>query len=325
MRLHLEKERFTEAILITAQEKGILPIYVEKDYWVTYVLWLIFSDVVLSKYTVFKGGTALSKCYDLIQRFSEDIDLTILVEIDDNDNSLKRKIRAISKRVEQELKEIDVVGITNKRGNIRKTVHIYPIIEQAHFGQVRDKIIVEASWLGCFEPYHSISVSSFITEMFYSKGLDEWVIHYNMNRFEVNVLDMRRTFCEKIMSLVRFSFSDTPIEDLKMKIRHIYDLHKLLEVSEISDFLESTDFEKMILKVGKDDVDSYKNDNDWLSNHPKDALLFYDIETTWNQIRNSYLNDFKRLVYGDLPDEISIKESLKIIKERLIKVKWDLR
>ncbi|MHC5310560.1 nucleotidyl transferase AbiEii/AbiGii toxin family protein [Myroides sp. LJL116] len=98
MKLHLDRKRFQEAIAITAQEKGILPIYVEKDYWVTYVLKLIFTDAKLKSYTVFKGGTALSKCFDIIKRFSEDIDLTILVNEGETDNELKRKIRAISKK-----------------------------------------------------------------------------------------------------------------------------------------------------------------------------------------------------------------------------------
>ncbi|KZE76586.1 hypothetical protein AV926_15705 [Myroides marinus] len=324
MKLHLDKDRFKEAILITAQEKGILPIYIEKDYWVTYVLWLIFTDAELSKYTIFKGGTALSKCYDLIERFSEDIDLTVLVEPTDNDNTLKKKIRTISKKVEVELKEMQVDGITHKRGNIRKTVHLYPIIEKANFGQVRDKVIVEASWLGNFEPFQSYQIGSFITEMLYQKELEEWLSCYNLERFSVNVLDIRRTFCEKIMSLVRFSFSSNSIEDLKMKIRHIYDIHKLLELAEIQDFLKSDEFEVMILKVGRDDVDSYKNDNSWLANHPKEAILFKKIEETWSSIRLNYLVDFKRLVYGDLPSESSILSSLLLIKERLNKVDWNL-
>jgi predicted nucleotidyltransferase component of viral defense system len=47
-------------------------IYVEKDYWVTYALFTIFNNEI-GKDTVFKGGTALSKCYNMIERFSEDI------------------------------------------------------------------------------------------------------------------------------------------------------------------------------------------------------------------------------------------------------------
>ena len=54
--------------------------------------------------------------------------------------------------------------------------------------------------------------------------------------FEVLVLEPTRTICEKIMSLVRFSYSENPIIDLKNKIRHIYDLHQLLKHTKFSTF-----------------------------------------------------------------------------------------
>ncbi|MGV0919907.1 nucleotidyl transferase AbiEii/AbiGii toxin family protein [Empedobacter falsenii] len=324
MKLHLDQKIFQEAIMITAQEKRILPIYVEKDYWVTYVLKLIFTDSNLKSYTVFKGGTALSKCFDIIERFSEDIDLTILVKDGETDNELKRKIRAISKKVEKDLSEINLEGITNKRGNIRKTAHEYPILQKGNFGQVRDKVIIEASWLGNFEPYHPAEITSFVAEMMESKGFSDMITEYELEPFEINVLDVKRTFCEKIMSLVRFSFSEYPIDDLKNKIRHIYDLNQLLELDEINKFLRSDDFNKMMIKVGEDDVDSYKNDNQWLDNHPKDSILFADLETTWSKIRDSYLYDFKLLVFGDLPNEEKILESLKKIKSEIDLMNWNL-
>jgi len=56
---------------------GIAPSIVEKDFWVCWVLQQIFSHEQLAKYITFKGGTSLSKAYQLIERFSEDIDLTI--------------------------------------------------------------------------------------------------------------------------------------------------------------------------------------------------------------------------------------------------------
>lgn len=69
MKLHDNKELFQEAILATSQKMGIPEIYIEKDYWVTFVLYQIFhSD--MAKEVVFKGGTALSKCHKLIERFS---------------------------------------------------------------------------------------------------------------------------------------------------------------------------------------------------------------------------------------------------------------
>jgi predicted nucleotidyltransferase component of viral defense system len=68
----------------------ILDIYVEKDYWVTLALHTIFQDEI-GKETVFKGGTALSKCFGMIQRFSEDIDLVVLRKEGESGNQLKKQ------------------------------------------------------------------------------------------------------------------------------------------------------------------------------------------------------------------------------------------
>lgn len=69
MRLHEDERLFEQAIRFTAQEKGLREIYVEKDYWVTYALYLIFHADIKDQ-VVFKGGTSLSKCYSIIERFS---------------------------------------------------------------------------------------------------------------------------------------------------------------------------------------------------------------------------------------------------------------
>lgn len=77
MNLHTNKELFTQAITATAQQMKIPEIYIEKDYWVTLALKTIFQSELTTD-AVFKGGTALSKCYHIIERFSEDIDLCVL-------------------------------------------------------------------------------------------------------------------------------------------------------------------------------------------------------------------------------------------------------
>lgn len=59
-----------------AAEKGMKPFAVEKDWWVSRTLEIIFQ-MDISKHLVFKGGTSLSKAWKLINRFSEDIDLAI--------------------------------------------------------------------------------------------------------------------------------------------------------------------------------------------------------------------------------------------------------
>lgn len=60
-----------------AAQLGIRPAIVEKDFWVCFVLRLLFSNSGFEKSLVFKGGTSLSKVHGIIERFSEDIDLVL--------------------------------------------------------------------------------------------------------------------------------------------------------------------------------------------------------------------------------------------------------
>lgn len=71
-----ETER-REILQEAANRRGISTSIVEKDFWVCWTLKRLFEDTELAPHLIFKGGTSLSKCYGLIERFSEDIDLTI--------------------------------------------------------------------------------------------------------------------------------------------------------------------------------------------------------------------------------------------------------
>lgn len=323
MKLHANRELLQDAILATAEFFEMRDIYVEKDYWVTTLLFEIFhSDV--STEAVFKGGTALSKCYKLIERFSEDIDVVVLRNKEENDNQLKKKIRRISKVVERVIPEIEIEGLTRKRGNIRKTAHQYDKIFDGNFGQVREHIVLEATWLGNFEPYTEMEVSSYVYEMMKAKGQDELIERYSMSPFIVQTLSKERTFCEKLMSLVRFSRTERPISDLRNKIRHIYDIHQMLKDSDIQLFFESSEFDKMLNKVGQDDMLGYKNNNDWIPLHPSTALIFDKPSETWEQLSFEYNGNFKDLVTGILPSETALVETLKRIKERLKVIEWQV-
>jgi len=286
-------------------------------------LYEIFHSDIADQ-VVFKGGTALSKCHKLIERFSEDIDMVVLRYKGETDNQLKKKIRAISKVVEKIIPEIEVEGLTNKRGNIRKTVHQYDKLYDGDFGQVRDHVVLEATWLGNFEPYSNMQVGSFVTEMMQQKGQKELIEQYNMAPFTIKVLSKKRTFCEKIMSLVRFSRSKDPIVDLRLKIRHVYDIHQMLKDEEIQKFFESNDFDELLNKVGNDDMIGYKNDNDWIPEHPVTALIFDKPNETWEQLSPVYNTTFKELVTGVLPPEEELINTLKVIANRLKEVKWNI-
>lgn len=221
--------------------------------------------------------------------------------------------------------EIPIEGITQKMGMNRKTGHSYPKVFKGDFGQVRDVVIVEATWLGNFEPYTTTSISTFIYEMMVATGQQKLAEEYGLLPFEIKVLDTRRTICEKIMSLVRFSYGENPVEDLRNKVRHTYDLHQLLKEEELLAFFHSDDFEKLLLKVASDDVESYRNKNEWLKYHPNASLFFNDLDNIWDQLKDTYTNEFGKLVFGVLPEEKEILASFKMIKERLQKITWTIR
>lgn len=73
MYLHEDRETFRDLILQVADKNGRTPIVVEKDYYVTLILRLLAEKL---EQCVFKGGTSLSKGFHVIDRFSEDIDIT---------------------------------------------------------------------------------------------------------------------------------------------------------------------------------------------------------------------------------------------------------
>lgn len=323
MRLHENTELFKQAVRTTAQQKGLLDIYVEKDYWVTLALHTIYNHEV-GRETVFKGGTALSKCYGLIERFSEDIDFVVFRRVGEAHHQLKKKIKQITKVVAEVIPEVQIDGVSHKMGMNRKTAHSYTKVFEGNYGQVRDVIIVEATWLGYYEPFSSEEVTSYIYEMMVETGQQQLADEYGLLPFEVLVLDVRRTLCEKIMSLVRFSHTAQAIVDLNTNIRHAYDIHQLLEDEEIKSFFHSVAFDKMLLKVANDDVASFKNNNEWLIHHPFEALLYAQPDKTWGQMKNTYLGSFKEMVFGELPDETKILETLKGVSSRLKGIEWTI-
>ncbi|WP_339688034.1 nucleotidyl transferase AbiEii/AbiGii toxin family protein [uncultured Nonlabens sp.] len=324
MKLHLDQKLFRQAVQFTSDQMQIPAIFVEKDYWVTYALFTIFNDKIGSE-TVFKGGTALSKCYNIIERFSEDIDLVVLRREGESNNKLTTKIRTISNVVSDVLPEIEVAGLTHKKGMNRKTAHSYNKEFKDDYGQVRDAIVVEATWLGYFEPYTTKTVSSFVGEMMMNNGQSEIAKEHDLLAFHVLALEPSRTICEKIMSLVRFSYGKNPITDLKNKIRHVYDLNQLLSVKELLTFFKSKEFDLMLLRVAGDDVVSFKNNNKWLRNHPVHSLIFENPEKVWSDLKNVYESDFKNLVYGSFPNEIELLNTLILIQKRIASVDWNIK
>lgn len=76
LKQNYSKQDLRDAFTIVAERKGVLPMVVEKDFWITWCLQKLFS-LPLPVSMVFKGGTSLSKGFNLISRLSEDCDITL--------------------------------------------------------------------------------------------------------------------------------------------------------------------------------------------------------------------------------------------------------
>ncbi|WP_100612814.1 nucleotidyl transferase AbiEii/AbiGii toxin family protein [Confluentibacter lentus] len=325
MKLHNYKDAFEGAIVAAAQHFGISEVYIEKDYWVTLALKQIFTDANSKNIAVFKGGTSLSKCFGIIDRFSEDIDMVVIKEDGETDNSLKRKLKKVTSALEVIMTEIPNHILENKRGKIRKVVYGYDKVGvKGTYGQVRDQIILEVSSLGNSQPSEKVKIHSMITQFIGTTNNPDLIKEYQLEPFTVNVISIERTFCEKIISLVRFSYTDNPLEDLANKVRHTYDLHQLLQENRISTFLKSDDFETMLIQVGKDDDKAIPNDKEWLSKHPSESLFFNETEKVWETLSKTYSSSFKELLTGELPDEKKVLKSLLMIGKRIESIKWNI-
>jgi len=328
MNLHLDKDNFEGAIVATANYFEIPEIFIEKDYWVTYALHQLFHSEV-KDLIVFKGGTSLSKCYSIIKRFSEDIDLVVIKNDVDTGSELRRRLKDITTIIDRSI--LDKVADhpnTNKKGSIRKIVYSFPKVGLGgKYGEVKDDITLEVSHLGNFEPNVTKPIRTLIADYINSTQNIELITQFGLGDFEVKALAVERTFCEKIISLVRFSYTESPITDLSNKVRHIYDLTLLLRLDSIKDFVNSDSFGIMLLQVAKDDDKAIPNDKEWLYNHPKEALIFSDTLMVWNVLKKVYTGTkFSELLIGNEkpPHENDIFETLVFLSERIELISWEV-
>ncbi|MCH8906353.1 MAG: nucleotidyl transferase AbiEii/AbiGii toxin family protein [Candidatus Heimdallarchaeota archaeon] len=116
-RTALDPDGRAELFIETANRRGISPIVVEKDFWVCWTLGKLFENPEESPSLLFKGGTSLSKIFRAIERFSEDIDLSInrhdLGFKDTRDPALARTGN-LQKKLLEELEQAKINHLWNK-------------------------------------------------------------------------------------------------------------------------------------------------------------------------------------------------------------------
>ena len=230
-----------------ATHPGINQVAIEKDWWVTVTLKALFQADCRDS-LIFKGGTSLSKGFNIIERFSEDIDLAIshsFFGIEKTNKSQRDKLKKLARRYIQEtlsaqldaqLKDMGITGYTienvtqvqDKNGEWKPidsdkdpTVILlhYPSIVEDTISYIPPRVKIEISCLSMDEPTEERDIHSLICETFEEEDTDA--------NCKIRTVVPTRTFLEKLFLLAEEFQKDKP-RSVRMS-RHLYDLEKLMD------------------------------------------------------------------------------------------------
>jgi hypothetical protein len=145
----------------TSVKKKIPVAMVEKDFWVCWVMYKLFGDKELSEILRFKGGTSLSKAYNLIERFSEDLDIILAKEkvLGKNEDLFKPSIKKQRKFADDILARTAEYVSTTLKGKLSEKlgdmVRIYTDEEYVKINPTYESKKIENSSLHIIYPNES--------------------------------------------------------------------------------------------------------------------------------------------------------------------------
>lgn len=300
MNLHNDQEAFSELLQATAESIGLPQVYVEKDYWVTKALKHLAQSPHASS-VVFKGGTSLSKAYRLIDRFSEDIDLAICFN-DTTDNQRKKLIKDIENAASEGLRYIENDDRESKGSRFRRTVYEYPrLTDELSFGQASPQLLIEVNTFTKPEPFEKRELQSLVADFLITADQTTIIAQYELESFSINVLSVKRTLIEKILGVIKDSYSDQPVAKLSARIRHLYDICLILRSDEHRSFFTTAECTKLFKDCIEDEVKSFGDPHKYFERKLIEAPIFTNFEKWRPSIEVTYSTTFSDLVYGDLP------------------------
>jgi len=316
MKLHLDPENFKLAIASAAEALGIKDLFIEKDYWVSYVL----KQLSTSKFkdqVVFKGGTSLSKAYNLVNRFSEDIDLVLLSKAELSGGQIKKLLSNIEEAIICNPLETAKDFRPSKGSKIRKTGYTYPkMLDSYHFGHVNESLILELNAFANPSPVVTLPIESYIGRSLRLQKRHDVIAEYELEPFDMKILDVSRTFTEKVLSLARISINDDEqFSNLQQKIRHFYDIHQILVSGTIKDFLNSAEFKDTVDLVIKDDLTNPEFRDDWKGGLLHEVRLFKDTDMIFDSLTTIFHGPFADMLYDDEKTKLTeIRKSFELLK-----------
>lgn len=217
--LHEDGDQLLRVSEIVAQWAGQPVSHVVKDYYVTLML---RETLTANDQLVFKGGTALSKCYGVIKRFSEDIDLGI--EEGYATQGQRKRIKTTITEAAQKL-GLEVTNLNQTRSRRDFNRYEIPLPESYADSVLASRLYVETAIMTPISPTERRQVSSLIGDYLVEVGRADLRERYTLAPFEVRVTSLERSLCDKVFAVCDYYLEG---KDLEKPSRHIYDLHKLL-------------------------------------------------------------------------------------------------
>lgn len=313
MKLHQDIKLFSDTLRAASQHLDVKLEFVEKDYWIT----LVLSRLAKSKYVdeaVFKGGTSLSKGYNLIERFSEDVDLAIINDKGKTGNEIKNIIRAIEKEITFDLTVLHMDGVTSKGSRFRKSIFEYLSIEKAN---KNNKLLVEVNSFANPFPYKRLPIKSMVFDFLTQTKNETYIDQYDLQTIEVNVLSKEQTILEKMVSLIRFSFKENIVESISEKIRHFYDLYYLMKNTECIEYVASDSFKMEFDAILQHDRKMFEEPLGWQTKLVSESQLVSDFSTIWKQLKEKYQTELSALAYRPIPEEKDVARCFEELIKRI--------
>lgn len=225
MNLHENLNLFVSFVKSASQLYRFADGIIEKDYYVTHLLKEITAAC---PDTIFIGGTSLSKCHKCIQRFSEDIDITV-----DNgktrptEGQIKRFNKGVLKCcLENTFGELLDPPLPGKPFSSGGRYHSFKIEYQTLFenSPVENNVRVEISLFSPAYPVVMSTASCYIADMLLQQGKKDIVEEYGIEPFAIKTQALERTFIDKVFAICDYQIK----RETQRNSRHLYDLYQIL-------------------------------------------------------------------------------------------------
>lgn len=307
MNLHLNKELFREFIDNLNARTGIDSDIIEKDYYVCTIL-KDLSKKQDELHAYFKGGTAIYKILDTMNRFSEDIDLTvkILPEQSNTKNKNRLKESALGYKISGlELSKDECIDNKGSVTGIYRYNSIYDINKDPlHRAGI---IQVEATSFTVSEPYQKYTIEPLIYKLSNENEKNILETQFEISKFDINIIKLERMFIDKIFA-AEFYYIRKMYKDVS---KHLYDISVLSQNENIEKLLKNkNEMEKLIsykrqeekIRIGGIDSNTKIKDFNYFKLDFNDELI-----QEFNNMQYKYVLDDKYKITMDYTKNVILE------------------